>query len=329
MHYHRFVDNDYHYYLRFLRRKITIKKLTIATLLLLFGLILSACGNSNASEATKSANTEKEKGTFTYESEIGPVEVPKNPQRIIALTNGPNVLALNGKIIGVDEWTNANPLFTDKLKGIEIVSEVNLEKIIELEPDLIIAGSHMQNLDKLGDIAPTVVYTWGKLDYLTQQIEIGKLLNKEKEATEWVEDFKERTATAGEKIRAKIGEDATVSVIESGGKEMYVFGNNYARGTEILYQAMGLKMPDIVKDKALESGVYTISLELIPDFAGDFVILSKNPDVDNSFLETDSWKNIPAVKNGHVFEINTKASTYSDPITLEYLLEIFEKSFLQ
>lgn len=313
----------------FIRRKITIKKLTFAILLLLFGLILSACGNNNSSETANSANTEKEKDSFTYESETGPVEVPKNPQRIVALTNGPNVLALDGKIVGIDEWTNANPLFTDKLKGVEIVSEVNLEKIIELEPDLIIAGAQMQNIDTLSEIAPTVVYTWGKLDYLSQQIEIGKLLNKEKEAKEWVEDFKERTASLGEKIRAKIGEDATVSVIESGGKEMYVFGNNYARGTEILYQAMGLKMPDTVKEKALESGIYTISLELIPEFAGDYVILSKNPDVDNSFLETDSWKNIPAVKNGHVFEINTKASTYSDPITLENLLEIFEKSFLK
>ncbi|TQR09698.1 hypothetical protein FG383_15685 [Psychrobacillus soli] len=68
---------------------------------------------------------------------------------------------------------------------------------------------------------------------------------------------------------------------------------------------------------------------MLPEFAGDYVIFSKNPDVDNSFMETDLWKNIPAVKNNQVFEINTKASTYSDPITLEYLLELFEKSFLQ
>lgn len=125
-----------------------------------------------------------------------------------------------------------------------------------------------------------------------------------------------------------MGEDATVSVIENGAKEIYVFGNNYARGTEIVYQAMKLKMPEKVKEMALESGIYTLSTEVLPDFAGDYIIFSKNPDGDSSFLETNTWKNIPAVKNGHVFEINSKASTYSDPITLEYLLEIFEKSFL-
>lgn len=297
----------------------------IVPVLLLVVFILSACGEKETeSEAAVAENTD----TITYQSETGPVEVPKDPKRIISLTNGPNVLALEGNIVGIDEWMNMNPLFEEKLKGVEIVTEDNLEKIIELEPDLIIAGSHMKNIDKLNKIAPTVVFTWGKLDYLTQQIEIGKLLNKEKEAQTWVDDFQKRAAAAGDEIRAEIGEDATVSVIESGNKEFYVFGDNYARGTEILYQAMELNMPKKVEELALESGVYTFSSEVLPEFAGDYVIFSKNPDVDNSFTETDLWKNIPAVKNNHVFEINSKSSTYSDPITLEYLLEFFEESFL-
>lgn len=292
----------------------------------MFILILSACGHNETANTNNASETKTE--TFTYQSETGPIEVPTDPQRIIALSNGPNVLALDGNIVGIDQWTNMNPLFQEELEGVEVVSEETLEKIIELEPDLIIAGSEMKNIVKLNEIAPTVVYTWGKLDYLTQQIEIGKLLNKENEAKEWVNDFKERAESTGEAIRAKIGEDTTVSVIENGTKEFYVFGNNYARGTEILYQAMELKMPEKVREMALESGIYTLSSEVLPEYAGDYIILSKNLDGDNSFLETDTWKNIPAVKNGHVFEINTKASTYSDPITLEYLLEFFEKSFL-
>ncbi|WP_084243658.1 iron-hydroxamate ABC transporter substrate-binding protein [Planomicrobium okeanokoites] len=301
-----------------------MKKLAVPFLLILI-LILAACGKAEGeSEAAESGVSDK----FTYESETGAVEVPTDPKRIIALTNGPNVLALEGNIVGIDEWTGMNPLFEEKLEGVEIVTEDNLEKIIELDPDLIIAGSHMKNLDKLGEIAPTVSFTWGKLDYLDQQVEIGKLLNKEEEAVSWAEDFQKRAAAIGDEIRAEIGEDATVSVIESGNKEFYVFGDNYARGTEILYQAMDLNMPAKVEELALEAGVYTFSSEVLPEFAGDYVIFSKNPDVDNSFTETDVWQNIPAVKNDQVFEINTKASTYSDPITLEYLLDFFEESFL-
>ncbi|MGG3558471.1 iron-hydroxamate ABC transporter substrate-binding protein [Peribacillus frigoritolerans] len=302
-----------------------MKKLFIP-FLLLFVLILSACGNNEKANENNDSKTKSE--TITYQSETGPVEIPKNPKRIIALSNGPNVLALEGNIVGIDQWTNMNPLFQGRLKGVEVVSEDDLEKIIELEPDLIIAGSEMKNIGKLNEIAPTVVFTWGKLDYLSQQIEIGKLLNKEKEAKEWVNDFETRAETAGKAIRAKIGEDSTVSVIENDAKEFYVFGNNYARGTEILYQAMDLKMPEKVKEKALKSGIYVLSSEVLPEYTGDYIIFSKNPDVVNSFVETETWKNIPAVKNDRIFEINSKASTYSDPITLEHLLEFFEKSFL-
>ena len=104
------------------------------------------------------------------------------------------------------------------LKDVEEVSDESLEKIIELNPDLIIGLSTIKNVDKLNEIAPTVTYTYGKVDYLTQHLEIGKLLNKEKEAQAWIDDFKTRAQAAGEDIKAKIGEDTTVSVIENCGQ---------------------------------------------------------------------------------------------------------------
>lgn len=45
-------------------------------------------------------------------------------------------------------------------------------------------------------------------------------------------------------------------------------------------------------------------------------------------MNTETWKNLPAVKNNRVIELNTNAITYSDPITLEYLLEKFKTAFL-
>jgi iron complex transport system substrate-binding protein len=320
------------------------KKFLLSIFLILSVIFVSACGNNaannganNGSSATNSpsatdapaTDAPAESGTITYESEVGPVEVPANPQRIVALTNAPNILSLDGKVVGVDEWTEKSPHFKDKLAGVEIVSDESLEKIIELEPDLIIAGTHSKNIDKLQEIAPTVVYTWGKLDYLTQQLEIGKLLNKEQEAQAWIDDFKTRAAAAGEEIKAKIGADATVSVLETDSKSFYVFGDAWARGTEILYQAMGLNMPEKVKADAQGPGYYTLSNEVLSDYAGDWIILSRSATGDNSFMKTDTWTKIPAVQNNHVIEIDTEAASYSDPITLEYLLNIFKEGFLK
>ena len=316
------------------------RKRLMSFLLMLSMVIFTACSNNTSnpetSSAEVSANASKQttteadatNGTVTYSSEFGPIEVPSNPQRIVALTNAPNVLSLGGKIVGVDEWTNKNPLFTDKLKDATVVSDENLEKIIELDPDLIIADATSKSLDKLKKIAPTVAYTWGKRDYLAQQIEIGKLLNKEKEAQTWVDDFSQRAKAIGDEIKGKIGENATVSVFETDSKSLYVFGQAWARGTEIIYQAMGLNMPEKVKTDALGPGYYTLSPEVISDYAGDYIVLSRSATGDNSFMKSDTWKNIPAVKNNHVIEIDTEASTYSDPTTLEYLLKIFKDGFL-
>ncbi len=303
-----------------------MKKLFIS-LTVLFVLVMSAC--SNGSTDKKNDAKGKKSETITYQSENGKVEVPANPQRVVVLSSfAGNVMSLGVNLVGVDSWSKQTPRFDSKLKNVAEVSDENVEKIAELNPDLIIGLSNIKNVDKLKKIAPTVTYTYGKVDYLTQHLEIGKLLNKEKEAKTWVDDFKKRAQTAGKDIKAKIGEDATVSVVENFNKQLYVYGENWGRGTEILYQEMKLKMPEKVKEKALKEGYYALSTEVLPEFAGDYLIVSKNKDTDNSFQETESYKNIPAVKNNRVYEANMMEFYFNDPLTLDFQLDFFKKSFL-
>jgi len=323
-----------------------MKKLFVP-FVLSFILLLSACGESatnsadktNGSSETSSSETPAETSsdsadtpseTRIYQSESGPVEVPSNPQRVVVITRflTGNVMLLGVPLVGVDEMSKENPNFAEQLKDVEVVSDESLEKIIELQPDLIIGLSDINNIDKLNKIAPTVTYTYGKVDYLTQQLEIGKLLNKEKEAQAWVDDFQARTKKAGEEIKAKIGQDATVSVIETFNKQLYVYGDNFGRGTEILYQAFGLAMPEKVKNETAKEGYFALSTEVMDDYFGDYVIFSKNADEDNSFQETSVYKNTPAVKNNHVFEADAKAFYFNDPLSMEYQLEFFIQHFL-
>ncbi|MDW7674533.1 MAG: iron-hydroxamate ABC transporter substrate-binding protein [Bacillota bacterium] len=305
-----------------------MRKILISIMLTLL-LIVSGCGNNETTSGTNTSGENKTE-TIIYQSENGPIEVPANPQRVVVLSafNSGSVMAFNVNIVGIDSWSKANPRYQEYLKDAIEVSDESLEKIIELEPDLIIAPSTSNNIDKLQAIAPTVTYTYGKVDYLTQILEIGKVLNKEKEAQDWIDDFKKRAKQAGEEVKAKIGAEATVSVIESYEKQLYVFGDNWGRGTEILYQEMKLKMPEKVIETALKDGWYALSPEVLPEFAGDYVIFSKNLDADNSFQETNTYKNIPAVKNNRVFEVDAKEFYFNDPITLDFQLDFFKKSFL-
>lgn len=307
-----------------------MKKLFILSIALLIMLALAACGSTEETTEETGGSEGEASGsdTIQYESENGTVEVPADPQRVVALAYGGNVMSLDVPLAGIDAWAIDNPNYEPYLDGVEEVSEENLEKIIELDPDLIIGYSTLQNIDKLEQIAPTVTFTYGKVDYLTQHLEIGKLLNKEDEAQAYIDDFKERAQAAGEEVKAEIGEDATVSVIENFDKQLYVFGDNWGRGTEILYQEMGLKMPEKVKEMALTDGFYALSQEVLPEYMGDYVIFSKDSEQDNSFQETDLYQNTPAVKNDQVFEADAKKLYFNDPISLDYQLELFQEKFL-
>ncbi|GIP25609.1 hypothetical protein J23TS9_07390 [Paenibacillus sp. J23TS9] len=129
-------------------------KKALLPLLLCFILILSACGKQSSDDKGAAPDSAADHGdkTITYQSEDGPVEVPDHPERVIVLsTYAGNVISLGVTLVGVDVWSKKSPIFEKDLKAVAEVSDENLEKIIELNPDLIIglSGSDIKNLDKL------------------------------------------------------------------------------------------------------------------------------------------------------------------------------------
>lgn len=305
-----------------------MRKLLWIPLCALLVMVLAAC-SSESSSSENEVNAERS-SVITYESETGPIEVPADPQRVVVLSSyAGDLIKLGVNIVGVDSWSAKNPNFKEELADAEVVANTDLEKIIELEPDLIIGLNNIENADKLQQIAPTVLFTYGKVDYLQQHIEIGKVVNKEKEATAWVEDFKSRAKSLGEKIKAKIGEDATITVVENYEKQFYLFGDNWGRGTEILYQEMGLNMPKAVSDVALEPGYYAISQEVLGDYTGDYMVLNLVEDGhDTTFQNADWYQEIEAVKNDRVFVTDADAFYFNDAFSLDYQLDFFEQAFL-
>jgi iron complex transport system substrate-binding protein len=91
---------------------------------------------------------------------------------------------------------------------------------------------------------------------------------------------------------------------------------------------MGLQMPDKVKEMTAKDGYYDLSLEILPDYMGDYVIYSKDPTVDASFQQTSTYKNIPAVKNNHVYEVDANTFYFNDALSLDYQLDFITKSLL-
>ncbi|WP_120462007.1 iron-hydroxamate ABC transporter substrate-binding protein [Paenibacillus aceti] len=315
--------------------------------------LLAACGqttgNSAPSGAGESSNTSgtapaasasqgsesTESETVIFQAGNGDIEVPRNPQRIVDLTNFYTgyFLALGVKPIGVSAGAMENPYFEGKLDGVENVGiDPSPEKILELNPDLIITFTGAEGIDQLEQIAPVVAIDYGKKNYKDQIIDFGKLTNKEQAAKDWVDQWEARINELKPQVEAAVG-SKTVSILNPYAKGLYVFGHNYGRGGEIIYDEFGLKAPPEAQKEAIDSGAgwASISLEKLPEFAGDIIFTcpwagdSSDPKI---VYDSAVWKGLPAVKAGHVFQLNPNADTYNDPVSLEAQMKFISDSLL-
>ena len=291
-----------------------MKKISLLSSLLLVT-ILFGCANK------ESANQER----VEYKTSDGEViKVPKDPKRIVVLGRYTgDVLKFDGDVVGCDSYSKEDPLFKQKLKEAKVISEDQVESIAKLKPDLIIGLSTAKNADKIKKIAPTVLFNYGEYNYLEQPVEVAKVLNKEKEGKEWQASFKKELKATKVAIKKKIG-NQTISIIENFNKDLTLFGDQWARGGEILYQGMQLKMPASVKKMTEKTGTANISLEALPNYVGDYLIVSKNKNQSTAFMESKIYKNLKPVKNKKVFVVDAAIFNFNDAMTLDYQLKYFK-----
>lgn len=321
-------------------------------------LVLSACGQAATSGAAdpNSAAPAEEKATVetaaepaaeeagategemvTYASDAGDVQVPRNPQRIVDLTAFTTgyFVALDAPVVGALSAAINNKYIKEQLAAegtIDLGDLPTAEPILELKPDLIIAYKGTEGIDQLSAIAPVVQLEYGKRTYKELLLELGKLTNREDAAKEWIKNWEAQIAELKPRIEAAMG-DRTVSILNPYDKGLYVFGHNYGRGGEIIYGEFGLKAPEKAQAEAIDSGTgfASISLELLPEYAGDVIFTSpwSGDESDPEEVYGNSiWKNLPAVKTGNVFQLDPKSDTYNDPISLEGQLKFITDSLL-
>ncbi|MCY8087961.1 iron-hydroxamate ABC transporter substrate-binding protein [Bacillus sonorensis] len=282
---------------------------------------LAACGNKTESKGSSSDSNKEE--TITYKAENGTVKVPKHPKRVVVLADDyyGYLKTLGIPVVGASERVFQNPYFKGKTDGVTNIGDgMSAEKIINLKPDLIVVWTTQKvDIEKMEKIAPTVALKYGKSS-AEQLRDFGKMTGTEDKAEKWLAEWDKKVAAAKSKVQKAVG-DKTVSVMQTNGKEIYVFGDKYGRGGSIIYQDLGLKATKLTKEKAISQGPgYTsISLEKLPDFAGDYMFIGpwQSGGDDGGVFETSIWKNLDAVKHGHVYKIDPIGFYFSDPISLE------------
>lgn len=314
----------------------------LLSILLSLTLLLSACSTGVASnssgDASGSNSTSSSTKTVTAENQSkssepriistvkGDITIPAEPKRIVVDLYLGSLIALGIKPVGTPEMNLKNPYFIKSLEGVQNIGEyetISLEKVLELEPDLIVTGNP-DLFDSFSKIAPTLVVPYGELKNTHEEIAyFGEVLNKEKESEAWLTDYDARIADAKKRVGEAIDPQAEVSVMQFYDKAPLAFGDNFGRGGQAVYSALGLNPPADKKEILMKDQLVEVSSEAIPEFAGDYIILT----ADNLTLEElkskPVWSSLDAVKNDRVFIWSPDRSWYFDPIaTLDQTEEL-------
>ena len=300
----------------------------IAMMILL--VFTTACGaakadTTNKKESATTATNDKEASapqeptTKTVSTVNGDIVIPTHPKRIVSEEYLGSLIALDVIPIGAPGLTIKNYYFKDALVGVADTGDYgkpSAEKIMSLQPDLIITANG-DSYAQLSKIAPTLVIPYGELKNAHEELTyFGKLFGKETEAKAWLETFDQRIAAAKAKVDTSIPANATFTIMEDGEKSTWVYGDNFGRGGQPIYQALGRKPPEGIAKEIMEKQWAELSSELLDKYAGDYVIMTSNNRTLEDFKKDPIWKNIPAVKNNKMYVWPEERSWYYDPLAV-------------
>jgi len=304
------------------------KYMLLCSVLLTLGLVLAACGSKNETskkeeEQPAASNVRVYKDYLNHE-----VEIPLEPKRVIYHGEGyGDIVALDAQTVGAGFSWITDYAWEKEVQNVEDVGfPINIEKTLELKPDLIIVTTSDEKIyEQLSKVAPTIVFD--SFAPLEQRLtELGDILNKKEEAEKWLSNYKAKADTMWKSLvdEGIMKENETASVLTYyPGDRLFVMAR--AGLSQVIYDSNVLK-PDDKIQQILDDGTgfAEISTELLPEYAGDRIfILTPVPDEakqsTKEMMESQIWKGLPAVKNGHVYTIDIRKAD-SDASTREWLL---------
>ncbi|GAA3399797.1 ABC transporter substrate-binding protein [Paenibacillus hodogayensis] len=313
------------------------------------GAVLTACGTSNGTsggtpqqtaqtgKAATGAGIENKEAaapkTRMFEDwKKRQVEIPADPKRIVfsGETYG-DLLALGVNAVGTYLQPLKGTILESRVNQVaDIGFPINLEKTLELKPDLIIiATSDEKTVDALNKIAPTVTFdTFATIEQ--RMTTLGQMLGKQQEAAKWLDAYKLKSDAMWKKLRdAGMKQDETASVFTYyPGNKLYVMAG--AGLPQFLYQQNGFKPMDKTRELISQNkGFSLISQEVLQEYAGDriFILTPATEEARKStddLMKTRIWNELPAVKNGHVYVIPIERSS-SDATTREWMIDELPK----
>lgn len=321
--------------------------MTLFSVVALF--FLAACGGAEDKTSENQDSKKTEEKSYTVEHAMGTTTIKGTPKKVVILSNEGTeaLLALGVKPVGAVQSWLGDPWYDhikNDMKGVEVVgveSEVNVEKIAALKPDLIIGNKLRQEAvyEQLSAIAPTVFSETLRGDWKDNFSLYAKALNLEEQGNEVLADYDKKVTDLKEKLGDKANKEVSVVRFMAGKSRIY-YTDSFSG---VIFNELGFKRAAeqaelFTPDNKLGNLAIEVGKEVIPKMDADYLFyFTYAPNGDQQALNTAKewtndplWKNLNAVKGGNAYEVsdaiwNTAGGVLAANLMLDDLEEILLK----
>ena len=322
-----------------LERGITMLRklnyLFLFMLMLTLSMLMFGCSSTEDDSNQKKEVSESTSTAFPVEVRDGSgesIKIEEKPDTIVSLlpsnTETAYALGLGEKIIGVSDYCNFPTEAADKPKvgGLEI----NIEKVLELNPDLLLlSASHFNNAKdtikqfQTAGIDVIIVPDANSFDGAYGTIElIAKATGTSDKADEIISDMKKEVAEIKEKASA-IKDKKKVWIEVSSSPDLYTAAN----GTYIDEMLDIIQAENIAAD---QEGWVTMNEEQVIDRNPDVILTTYGYYIENpeeKVYGRKAWSEVPAVQNKQVYDVDNDTVSRPGPRLTEGLQLIAEKIY--
>lgn len=271
----------------------------------------------------------------TVQHKLGETCVPVHPQRVIAIDSGvlEAALALDVKPIASAEQRAVGSLWKFVGEQQEIFvslgreGEPNLEKMLQLDPDLImgIAISH-KNYELFNKIAPTVVFE-NVHDQWKQTLQrVAEVLGERSKSEQVLAQYQARIEDFQSAMGKRL-EQTEVSIARFYAAYPPEFRTRVSFPGSVL-EDVGLLRP--LAQRQIESKKFfeKVSLERLDLLDGDVIFVALDPGAEDSFREFQTsplWQTLKAVKNDRVYVVDSGYWIFGNILSANLILDdLFE-----
>ena len=310
--------------------KFKLRYLAIAIIVVSFTV---ACQNNPVRQSSNSQLAD----CRTVNHVVGEVCVPKTVQRLISLDDVTlaDALTVNVSSIGVSLYDNhlANYL-EEKIDSIELLGtseQPNLEKIYQLNPDLIMGIEYNAEsiYQQLSQIAPTAVGKWrGYPDWREYFNFVAHVLGKEAEAKVVWENYDRRI----DELKAALGDrlkNTEISLAYACCGGISIDTENSFSGS--ILADLGIHRPK--SQAAVDDGMFILSEEHILDLDADILFLSVYDEESEQVLanweQKPLWNQLKVVQKKQVYLVNYDIWRGGNPIAANLVLDELYKHLVR